>query len=111
AAYPGWRGSFAPSDVCPAYVFDRDHDGSDVLGKKSIRRHVSGMHKAGVVDVRHLTRAADVHEELDDFFQQHVDRRAVTDVPSAFLESQARTFYGLLADRLAADGRLLFTVV
>ncbi len=111
ARYPGWRGAFAVSDVCPAYVFDDAHTGADVLGKQSVRRHVAGFHKAGAVDVRHLTSAADVMPHLDDFFQQHIDRRADTTVPSNFLDERACAFYRNLTGALAAQGSLAFTVL
>ena len=108
---PGWRSAVTVSDICPAYVFDAEHDGEDVLGKKSIRRHVNSFRKAGTAEVRHLTTAAEVAPELDEFFQQHVDRRSSTGVPSNFLDPRSRRFYGLLPDALAPPGTLLFTVV
>jgi CelD/BcsL family acetyltransferase involved in cellulose biosynthesis len=111
AAFPRWRGVFSTAEVCPAYVFDAAHDGSDVLGKKSVRRHVRGLERAGAVAVRHLTRAEDVAGELDDFFQQHVERRSVTEAASNFLDPRAGAFYRLLAEGFAAQGWLLFTVV
>jgi CelD/BcsL family acetyltransferase involved in cellulose biosynthesis len=109
--FPRWRGAVSVSDTCPAYVFDAQHDGHDVLGKKSMRRHISGLHKAGAVDVRHLTEPVEIAHELDDFFQQHVERRSITDVPSNFVDRRARTFYGTLAEALAPQGKVLFTIV
>jgi CelD/BcsL family acetyltransferase involved in cellulose biosynthesis len=109
--FPGWRGTLSVSDICPAYVFDAQHDGTEVLAKKSIRRHVSGFHRAGAVDVRHLTDPLAIAPELEDFFQQHVERRSVTDVASNFLDARARTFYGELTTRLAARGLVLFSIV
>jgi CelD/BcsL family acetyltransferase involved in cellulose biosynthesis len=109
--FPGWRGASAVSDVSAAYVFDAQHDGGDVVEKKRMRQYVHAFHKAGTVEVRHLTAAADIAPELDDFFQQHVERRRVTDVPSNFVDDRARTFYGLLTEALAPRGKVLFSVL
>jgi len=92
-------------------VFDERHDGRDILEKKSVRRHVNGLRKAGAVEVHHLVDAPAVEAELDDFYQQHVERRALTDVPSNFVDPRARDFYTLLARGLAPRRRLLFTIV
>jgi CelD/BcsL family acetyltransferase involved in cellulose biosynthesis len=109
--FPGWRGTQFFCDSCSAYVFGPGQDGSEVLGKKSIRRHVSGLHKAGTVAVRHLTQAELITPELDVFFDQHVTRRAQTAEPSHFVDPHYRTFYRLLTERLAPRGWVLFTVV
>jgi CelD/BcsL family acetyltransferase involved in cellulose biosynthesis len=110
-AFPGWRGTLSTSDVAAAYVFDAHHDGSDIVGKKQMRQYVKSLQKAGAVEVRHFTRAADIVPKLNDFFQQHVDRRSVTDVPSNFVDTRARRFYGLMTEGLAAQERLLFSVL
>lgn len=110
-AFPGWRGTHFICDACPAYVFSPEHNGSEILRKKSLRRHEHGLAKAGVVDVRHLSRAEAIEPYLDAFFAQHIERRAVTDTPSHFLDPRYRHFYRALTRRLAAREWLLFTVI
>jgi CelD/BcsL family acetyltransferase involved in cellulose biosynthesis len=81
------------------------------LGKKSIRRHENGLKKAGVVEVRHITRSEDIEPYLDGFFAQHIARRAQTEAASHFLDVRYQQFYRLLTCRLALRGWLLFTVI
>lgn len=109
--FPGRRGMLLPLDVAPAYVFDDDHDGSEILAKKSLRRHANVLRRAGVVEVRHLTDAESIEPELDRFFTQHIERRAATEAPSHFLDERYRTFYRLLTRALAPRGWLLFTIL
>jgi CelD/BcsL family acetyltransferase involved in cellulose biosynthesis len=109
--FPGWRGTQFVCDFCPAYVFGPDHDGSEVLKKKSLRRHENGLKKAGTVDVRHYTRAEEIEPQLEDFFAQHVGRRTLTDTPSLFLDARYKQFYRLLTRRLALAGRVVFTTL
>ena len=106
-----WRGTLSTSDVCPAYVFDAHHDGADILRKESVRRHLRGLAKSGVVGVHHLTEAADVEPQLDTFFRQHIERRSVTNAVSKFRDPRSRKFHRLLTASLASQGWLLFTVL
>jgi CelD/BcsL family acetyltransferase involved in cellulose biosynthesis len=110
-AFPGWRGTRFVCDVCPAYVFSADADGAEILRKKSIRRHENGLKKAGVVEIRHLTRSEDIEPYLEAFFAQHIGRRATTHAPSQFLEPDQQELYRALTPRLSKHGWLLFTVV
>jgi CelD/BcsL family acetyltransferase involved in cellulose biosynthesis len=109
--FPGWRGTLMPFDVAPAYVFGEGHDGTEILAKKSLKRHANGLKRAGAVEVRHLTDAASIEPQLDLFFTQHIGRRATTGAPSHFLNETYRGFYRRLTRALAARGWLLFTVV
>jgi CelD/BcsL family acetyltransferase involved in cellulose biosynthesis len=109
--FPGWRGTRFPDDVGPTYIFGPGYDGSDILAKKSVRRHMAKIHKTGAVAVRHLTRAEHIMPELEAFFDQHVARRALTEAPSLFLDPRCRVFYQRLTERLAPLGWLLFTVM
>ncbi len=110
-AFPGWRGTQFICDPCPAYVFTPEHDGSEILSKKSIRRHENGMKRAGAVAVRHLSRSEEIEPYLEAFFAQHIARRAQTEDPSHFLDLRYQRFYRLLTQRLTRHHWLLLTVV
>jgi CelD/BcsL family acetyltransferase involved in cellulose biosynthesis len=109
--FPGWRGTQFADELGPTYLFGPGADGSDILAKKSIHRHMAKVYKSGAIAVRHLTRAEDITPELEAFFDQHVARRALTDAPSLFLNPHYRTFYRRLTERLAPPGWLLFSVL
>jgi CelD/BcsL family acetyltransferase involved in cellulose biosynthesis len=109
--FPGWRGTTFCCDVASAYVFGPTHDGSEILKKKSIRRHINSLRKAGTVAVRHLTQAELIEPELDAFFDQHVERRSQTATPSLFLDPRERMFCRRLTQQLAPHGRVLFTIL
>jgi CelD/BcsL family acetyltransferase involved in cellulose biosynthesis len=109
--FPGWLGTQFICDFCPAYVFGPDHDGSDILKKKSLRRHENGLKKAGAVAVRHSTRTEEIEPQLEDFFAQHVGRRTLTDTPSLFLDARYKQFYRVLTRRLALERRVVFTTL
>lgn len=109
--FPGWRGTAFCCDVASAYIFGPANDGSDIIRKKSLRRHTNGLQKAGTVEVRHLTQEELIEPELEAFFHQHIERRALTAVPSPFLSPREQTFYRLLTRHLAPHGWLLLTIV
>ncbi len=109
--FPGWRGTSFCCDVASAYVFGPTNDGSDIVRKKSLRRHTNGLRKAGTVEVRHLTQGELIEPELEAFFQQHIERRSLTAVPSLFLNPREQKFYRLLTRRLAPHDWVLFTIV
>lgn len=109
--FPGWRGTRFVCDQSFAYVFDSVNDGSDILCKKSLRRHENGLKKAGALKVLHLTQSEEIEPYLESFFTQHITRRAQTRDASHFLDPRYKKFYRLLTHRLASQGWLLFTVV
>jgi CelD/BcsL family acetyltransferase involved in cellulose biosynthesis len=108
---PRRRRARSDSDPCPAYVFDPGHDGSELLAKKSVRRHENALRRAGRVEVQHLTRAHDVRERLEVLFAQHIGRRAVAGDASHFQDPRFCDFYYRLTEGLAARGWLLMTLV
>lgn len=109
--FPGWRGAQFVCDCCPAYVFDPNHDGSDILKKKSLRRHENGLNKAGTVVVRHVTRTEEIEPQLEDFFAQHIDRRTLANTSSLFRDVRYQQFYRLLTRRLTVEERVVFTTL
>lgn len=109
--FPGWRGTTCPCDVASTYVFGPGQDGSDILKKKSIHRHLNRLQRAGTVAVRHLTQAELIEPELEAFFTQHIERRSLTDTPSLFLDPRERLFYRRLTQQLAPCGQVLLTVI
>ncbi|RMG55987.1 MAG: GNAT family N-acetyltransferase [Acidobacteria bacterium] len=79
--------------------------------KKSLRRHYNYFRRRGRLDVKHCRTEEEICQYLDLFFQQHIERRALTDVPSQFLNERQRAFYRTLVRELAPTGWLLFSVV
>jgi CelD/BcsL family acetyltransferase involved in cellulose biosynthesis len=109
--FPGWRGTSFCCDVASAYVFGPAHDGSEILKKKSLRRHANGLRKTGTVEIRHLTQEELIAPELDVFFHQHIERRSLTAAPSSFLNPREQKFYRLLTHHLTPSNSVLFTLV
>lgn len=109
--FPGWRGTQFVCDFCPAYVFTPECGGSDILKKKSVRRHENGLKKTGAVAVRHATCAEEIEPQLENFFAQHIGRRTLTDTPSLFLDARYKQFYRLLTRRLTMEEKVVFTTL
>jgi len=85
------------------------HAAPEALRKKSLRRHERGLQKLGPLHVETFTRAADILPRLDNFFEQHVRRRAGTDHPSLFLDNANREFYRKITQNLDGTGCLRYT--
>lgn len=83
----------------------------DRLAKKSLKRHDRGLRKLGEVTCSTTTDATLALQDLDEFFQQHIQRWAATDTPSLFNEPSNRDFYRAVAKHLGEAGHLRFTTV
>ena len=68
--------------------------------KKSLVRHERYFEREGTLEVRHMSQAEEILPHLDEFFDQHVERWAVTDHPSLFNDPNQRMFY----ERLVRTG-------
>lgn len=83
----------------------------EAAGKKSLVRHERYFRREGSLSVLHLRRGAEILPHLDRFFDQHVERWAVTPYPSLFLDPAQRAFYRRLTESADDSGGLRFTRV
>lgn len=82
-----------------------------ILNKQSLRRSYNWFNKAGKLEFRKIHDAAVTLDYLDEFFRQHVTRRAMTIWPSQFHQDEQRQFYRTLVDKLSPTGWLRFDAV
>lgn len=81
------------------------------LRKKHLRSLESRLQRAGALESRTFSRAADIFPRLDAFFEQHIKRWAKTSSPSLFLDKSNREFYRRMLENLDSTGWLRFTVL
>lgn len=96
--------------VAPAARLDAEVTAA-LANKKSLVRHETWFRKNGDLSVIHLRDAETVGPCLEPFFDQHVERWAVTPYPSLFLDDRQRDFYRRLTLAGSSAGWLRFTVV
>ena len=96
---------------CPGIALTTQADVERILNKSSLKRHAAALDRKGKLTVDHLHHAGAIVPWLDRFFDQHVQRWAVTPYPSLFLDPRNRGFYRNLAATLSDSGEVLFTVL
>ena len=79
--------------------------------KASLLRHERFFRREGELQVDHWRQTDDIAPCLDDFFEQHIARRAATPFRSLFVEKRQREYYRELTREAAAQGWLRFTRV
>jgi CelD/BcsL family acetyltransferase involved in cellulose biosynthesis len=77
--------------------------------KKSLMRHENYFRRNGRLEVKHARTADDILPQLDEFFEQHIGRRAATRHPSLFLDSRQRDYYRSVVSNIGPTGWLRFT--
>jgi CelD/BcsL family acetyltransferase involved in cellulose biosynthesis len=77
--------------------------------KKSLVRHERFFRREGELQVRHMGDATTVLGHLDEFFDQHVARRAATAAPSLFTDPAQREYYRRQTRVVGPLGWLRFT--
>ena len=77
--------------------------------KKTMIRRENQLRREGSFDVHHFRDADDVLPQLDEFFDQHVDRWADTETPSKFRDAQQRESFRRRTEELAKAGWLRFS--
>jgi CelD/BcsL family acetyltransferase involved in cellulose biosynthesis len=77
--------------------------------KKSLIRHENYFRRRGQLNVRHFRAAADILPQLDEFFEQHIARRAITGHPSLFVDVRQRDYFRSIVSNLGPKGWLRFT--
>ena len=107
----GMRARCDVQDLAPARILgDADAD-RKVAGKTSLRRHTRHFEKSGTLRFHRCATADETLRWLDEFFDQHKARRALTKAPSLLHEPKQREFYVCLVRMLAPRGWLRFDVV
>lgn len=79
--------------------------------KKSLLRDEGYLLRDGRFEVLHFQNGPDILPHLDEYFNQHVVRRAATNTSSRFLDSAQRTYYRRLTEEISHTGWLRFTRV
>jgi CelD/BcsL family acetyltransferase involved in cellulose biosynthesis/GNAT superfamily N-acetyltransferase len=106
-----WRGAVSgEAIVCPRVQFAK-RPLQSLLSKSSLKRHAKALSALGEVQCLHCDTAQTMAPWLDGFFQQHIERWALTGSPSLFLNPKNRAFYRALASRARAGGPALLSVV
>jgi CelD/BcsL family acetyltransferase involved in cellulose biosynthesis len=95
----------------PTYMFGNQQADSELLKKKSLRRHYNYFQRQGKLEFKHYTAAEDIVDHLEEFFCQHIGRWGQTETPSQFLQEQPRTFCREIVRALAPTRYLRFAVV
>lgn len=79
--------------------------------KKSLVRHENYFRRSGQLTVQHFCDSGTIRPNLEEFFDQHVARWAVTDYSSLFTDPRQRKFYLRLTEGAGEAGWLRFTRV
>lgn len=77
--------------------------------KKSLLRHERYFRRTGAFEVLHLSSGEQILPHLDEFFEQHIARRAATPHPSAFVDPARRRLWERQARIGAPTGWQRFT--
>lgn len=102
-----------PGQPCPALRLTADRDAllAAMLGKQSLKRHEKKLMRHGVLRLWHAEQREQILERLEDFFAQHVARRALAGGHSLFLQPRARDFYRRLLQQFEPQAELRFAVL
>ncbi|HXA75814.1 MAG TPA: GNAT family N-acetyltransferase [Candidatus Acidoferrales bacterium] len=115
---PGrWQRRFAttPGHLCPTVVLDEENREATlraILDQKEPRQHETKLQKLGKLTFRHIEDREEVRRHLPLFFEQHIQRWAMTaDGDSRFRGEQSRVFYEALVEELDPRNDLRFAVM
>ena len=98
--------------ACPTLLIGEDPGFAEqCVRKKSLRRHFNYFNKAGLLAYEVLQSPDEIDACMDDFFVQHIERRAIADGSSKFDNPGIRDFYRLLVQQGMAAGWLRFARV
>lgn len=107
----GYRSDKRVLYEAPTRLFGDPVADQALLNKKSLRRHSNYFRRNGQLEFKNCRSSEEITPHLELFFEQHIQRRALTDSPSQFLDERQRTFYRELVQQLAPTGALLFSIV
>ncbi len=76
----------------PTRIFGDPAADRQLVKKKSLRRHENYFRQHGTLEFKHAVHVEEIDAYLDIFFQQHIQRRALTDTPSQFLDDRQQAW-------------------
>jgi CelD/BcsL family acetyltransferase involved in cellulose biosynthesis len=104
-----------PGQPCPTVVLkgeNREAILRAILEQREPRQHEKQLEKLGNLTFRHVEDRDEIRRHLPLFFEQHVQRWAMTaDTNSRFLGAESRAFYEGLVDELDPRDELRFAVM
>lgn len=101
-----------PDVVCPALVISGNEEFANACAnKKSLKRHYNYFKRNGQLAFSTIEDADEIIGYLPEFFQQHVERRAIAGGDSKFENQRIREFYQSLVSVLMEQDWLRFGVV
>jgi CelD/BcsL family acetyltransferase involved in cellulose biosynthesis len=102
-----------PGHSCPTLLLGerREKILTQILSKKSLKRHQNKLKRLGSLRFQHLEDRDEIRRHLPRFFDQHIHRRALAGDRSHFLEAESRLFYEHLIEALDPSRELRFGVL
>ncbi len=107
------RARLLPGQSCPTLLLGERREAilTEILSKKSLRRHENKLRRLGSLRFYHLEDRGEIRRHLPRFFDQHIHRRALAGGRSHFLDSESRLFYEHLIEALDPRRELRFGVL
>jgi CelD/BcsL family acetyltransferase involved in cellulose biosynthesis len=97
---------------CPTLVFGEPASAKTAIQRRqSLKRPWNYYQTHGHIEFDEISSLGEIHEQLESFFEQHVQRWQGTSTPSLFTTARNRQFYRELVNRLQPAGTLAFTRV
>lgn len=102
-----------PGQYCPTLLLGERREAilTEILSKKSLRRHENKMRRLGSLRFHHLEDRVEIRQHLPRFFHQHILRRALAGGRSHFLDPESRLFYEHLIEALDPRRELRFGIL
>jgi CelD/BcsL family acetyltransferase involved in cellulose biosynthesis len=102
-----------PGQPCPALRLGQEREAllAAMSGKQSLKRHEKKLARHGALRLWHVEDRQAIVGRLEDFFAQHVARRALAGGRSLFLEERSRRFYHRLVEQFDPAVDLRFAVL
>lgn len=95
----------------PTRFLGNPEEDKDLVNRKSLKRHFNWFKNQGELSFGHLEQKKEILGQLDQFFEQHIGRRSVTEDASQFLDPRQKVFYQSLVETMAPQGWLKFFAV
>ena len=98
--------------VCPTLILKNHiNEAAHTANKYSTKRSFNYFNKNGKLNYEIINNEKAIDKNLDDFFQQHIQRWRNTSTPSLFLNDSNKVFYRILAKTLLPKNQLFFSVI
>lgn len=107
----GLKASCEAQEAAPVRILGNLESDRKIANKAKLKQQMRFFRKNGDLRFHRCASTGEILGWLDDFFEQHKARRAMTDSPSQFDDPAQRNFYRSLVRELAPRGWLRFDVV